>query len=341
MNYKDAGVDTEKAASFIRNLKPAIEKTFQAVKDGKPTTSIGGFASAFEFPNSDYEVLSATDGVGTKIELYRQLQNFNGIGYDLVAMCANDLLCAGGTPAFFLDYIACGRLEESWYFPVMQDIAKACEEANMALIGGETAEHPGLMPSGHFDLAGFCVGRRFKKNALPKISQIKAEDVLIGIPSSGLHSNGFSLIRKLLKEGFLQSFTEKDIQDKILIPTRLYTRLTGILGEDWLLAMAHITGGGIFENLPRVLPSGMGAVIEKSLYKSGDIFSILQEHLKQKDLYSTFNMGTGFVIIAKQENADLALNRVQEYYADAEIIGYVTSQHGVFISDSRRNAENR
>lgn len=337
MNYKDAGVDTEKAASLIRKVKPAIEKTFRSARAGVPTDSIGGFAAGFRFHDASIEVLSAADGVGTKIELYRQIGDYAGIGQDLVAMCVNDLYCAGGVPAFFLDYISCGKLADEWYVPVLLDIARACEEAGLALIGGESAEHPGVMADDDFDLAGFCVGTRKSEHKLPCPEKMNPGNLLVGIPSSGPHSNGFSLIRKLLREGFLADRADNSayIRKNLLTPTRIYAKIPDLYGKATILGMAHITGGGFYENIPRMLPPNLGASIEKTQVLADSFFAELLQHLEAKDCFSTFNMGTGMVLVVPDSEA---LHVIQQAYPDAEAIGQITETPGVHIEWSSQGS---
>lgn len=307
-DYKSAGVDTHKAQSYIQDLKGAIVDTHKGLAHGKVLDNFGGFAGIFE--TNGMRLVAATDGVGTKIELSRQFARFGTLetlGQDLTAMCVNDLYCVGAQPLFFLDYIACGKLDDSWYHPVVTGIAAACKHAGIALLGGESAEHPGTMKDGDFDLAGFCVGSLSSDTEpLPKVEAIEPGDILYGAPSSGLHSNGFSLVRKILgglKEESPERYqeltgNEKWIKEELLAPTTIYTQVPAMLKKVAVKAMAHITGGGFYENLERVMAPQLCAHVDPAKIDTKPIFEFLKEFVAPKDLYSTFNMGVGMVAIA-------------------------------------------
>ena len=266
ISYKDAGVDIDAGNSFVDRIKPYVKETFNKNVVG----GIGSFAGAFRLP-SGYKkpvLLSATDGVGTKLKLAIDAKKYDTVGIDLVAMCVNDLICNFGEPLFFLDYYATGKLDIDAASKVVKGIAKGCKEAECALIGGETAEMPGMYSKDDFDLAGFAVGIAEEDDLNPKV---KENDILLALPSSGIHSNGYSLVRKLFFEKLNKSFDEdfdgKKLIDVLLTPTRIYVKEFKKL-KDKINALAHITGGGIIENLPRVLPENLKAVVEKDkVYK--------------------------------------------------------------------------
>ncbi len=324
VDYRSAGVDTKKAASLIGSLKDEIHKTATVPGVGKLAEGIGGFAGAFQHDQLSYDVVSTTDGVGTKIQLQKKYNRLPGVGYDLVAMCVNDLYCAGAVPAFFLDYVACGKLDESWYNPVVTSIAQACGSVPMALMGGETAEHPGVMKDDDFDLAGFATGFRARGKAWPRLTEMKAEHVLISIPSSGLHSNGFSLVRRILSlleeqdSGRFAALTaDSDFMDALLAPTRIYRGIEKLFDNENIFGAAHITGGGIYENLPRVIPENLKAVFTDVRVPENSVYSLLREFTDLEDLFHTFNMGHGMILVAEET----ALPFVQTVFPDAWISG--------------------
>lgn len=313
LDYKKSGVDTHKAAQYIKDLKSVIQNTHKDLKAGKVVDNYGGFAGIFQLADAvkGGNLVATTDGVGTKIKLARDLGKVDFLGQDLVGMCVNDLYCVGATPLFFLDYIACGKLKDSWYHPVIGAIAAACRETSMALLGGETAEHPGVMADDDFDLAGFCVGIVPEGKHLPRFEQIQEGDILYAFPSNGLHSNGFSLVRKVLET--IRADNEKEYQvlvtnndwiEKILAPTRLYTFLPELTGNKGVKAVAHITGGGFYENIERVIPDGFTARIETPQPFGEGIFGFFTQYVEKKSLFSTFNMGTGIVVVATEGEAD-------------------------------------
>ncbi|MCS6984035.1 MAG: phosphoribosylformylglycinamidine cyclo-ligase [Leptospiraceae bacterium] len=327
MDYKSAGVDTEKARRLLQNLRESIGKTHGENPAGKVIGSLGGFSGVFE-PKEKWRnahIVATTDGVGTKIELIRRFQRHSTVGFDLVAMCVNDLYCAGATPAFFLDYIACGKLSQCWYESVLKSIAKACELVPMALLGGETAEHPGVMEDDEYDLAGFCVGFVESSHLLPKLEEIKAHDVLIGLPSSGLHSNGFSLVRKILNhiastnsELWQKLSQDEGFIEKLLYPTRIYNFIPQLLQDCPVKAIAHITGGGFYENIPRILPRGFEARITEPYLFTTDIFHFIEKYVSSpKEMFSVFNMGVGMILVGSPE----ILSLVRRYEQRADVIG--------------------
>ena len=313
VSYKDAGVDIDAGNQFVENIKPYVKSTMiPGVLGG-----IGSFAGAFELP-SGYKkpvILAGTDGVGTKLKLAIDAKKFDTVGIDLVAMCTNDLLCNFGEPLFFLDYYATAKLEVEEATQVVAGIAEGCIRSECALIGGETAEMPGMYKEGDFDLAGFCVGIA-EKDELNRIDKIKAGDTLIALASSGVHSNGFSLVRKLLLEKLGMSldddFQGKPLKDVLLEPTRIYVKEFKA-NKDKINALAHITGGGITENLPRVLPDNLKAVVDRNKIRVLPIFEFMGQHVELEEMYRTFNMGVGMVLVVSAENVDAVLANTDGY----------------------------
>ena len=318
VSYKDAGVDIDAGNQFVENIKPYVKSTMiPGVLGG-----IGSFAGAFELP-SGYKkpvILSGTDGVGTKLKLAIDAKKFDTVGIDLVAMCSNDLLCNFGEPLFFLDYYATAKLDVEEATQVVKGIAEGCIRSECALVGGETAEMPGMYKEGDFDLAGFCVGIA-EKDELNRIDKIKAGDTLIALPSSGVHSNGFSLVRKLLLEKLGMSldddFQGKPLKDVLLEPTRIYVKEFKA-NKDKINALAHITGGGITENLPRVLPDNLKAVVKRADVRVLPIFQFMAEHVELEEMYRTFNMGVGMVLVVSTENVESILANTDGY-----VIGHI------------------
>ncbi|MDD5211035.1 MAG: phosphoribosylformylglycinamidine cyclo-ligase [Sulfuricurvum sp.] len=313
ISYKDAGVDIDAGNSFVENIKPLVKSTaIPGVLGG-----IGSFAGAFELPKGYKEpvMLAATDGVGTKLKLAIDSGIHNTVGIDLVAMCVNDLICNFGTPSFFLDYYATGKLDVNAATAVVSGIAQGCREAECALIGGETAEMPGMYHSDDYDLAGFAVGVA-EKSELDRTSHVHAGDILIALPSSGLHSNGFSLARKVLLEKmgmkFEDDFNGKPLIETLLTPTRIYVKTFKAL-KDKIQALGHITGGGIIENLPRVLPEGLRAVITESSIRVLPIFELIGQHVERSEMYRAFNMGVGMILVVRPENVDHILSNTDGY----------------------------
>jgi len=336
MDYKSAGVDTAYAQTLIQNLKTKITATHKVPGVGEIGGAYGGFAGRFNAAQiPGFDVVATTDGVGTKTQLLRRFDYLEGIGQDLVAMCVNDLYCSGATPAFFLDYIACGKLDEKWYNRVLASIADACAATPMALMGGETAEHPGVMPDDDFDLAGFAVGFIPKERKLPNFEVQKENDLVIGIASSGLHSNGFSLVRKIFSEFEKDSSDEfaklvadrKEFISAWLNPTRIYREVPQLIAKADIKGIAHITGGGIHENLPRVLKSGLGAVIENAEPFRLKAAPLLERYVPREKLFHTFNMGTGLILIA----AESELPGIRSVYAEAAVMGRLQAGSGVHL----------
>ena len=318
VSYKDAGVDIDAGNQFVENIKPYVKSTMiPGVLGG-----IGSFAGAFELPQGYKKpvILAGTDGVGTKLKLAIDAKKFDTVGIDLVAMCTNDLLCNFGEPLFFLDYYATAKLEVDEATQVVKGIAEGCIRSECALIGGETAEMPGMYKEGDFDLAGFCVGIA-EKDELNRLDKIKDGDILVALPSSGVHSNGFSLVRKLLLEKLGMSldddFQGKVLKDVLLEPTRIYVKEFKA-NKDKINALAHITGGGITENLPRVLPDNLKAVVKRADVRVLPIFQFMAEHVELEEMYRTFNMGVGMVLVVSEQNVDAVLANTDGY-----VIGHI------------------
>ncbi|MBD5538290.1 MAG: phosphoribosylformylglycinamidine cyclo-ligase [Lachnospiraceae bacterium] len=315
MDYKKAGVDIEAGYQSVELMKEHVKKTMRPEVLG----GIGGFSGAFSasaFKNMEKPTLvSGTDGVGTKIKVAFLMDKHDTVGIDCVAMCVNDIACAGGEPLFFLDYIACGKNIPEKIAGIVKGVAEGCIQAGAALIGGETAEHPGLMPEDEYDLAGFAVGVVDEKNLITG-ADIKAGDVLIGIASSGVHSNGFSLVRKVFEmtKESLDTYYEElgaTLGETLLTPTKIYVKALKSIKEAGVVVKgcSHITGGGFYENIPRMLPEGVHAVVKKESYEVPAIFKLLQKTggLEEKMMYNTYNMGLGMVLAVAPADVDKTL----------------------------------
>ena len=331
MDYKKAGVDIEAGYKAVELMKEHVKKTVRPEVLG----GLGGFAGAFDLSlikkYDEPVLLSGTDGCGTKIKLAMILDKHDTIGIDAVAMCVNDIVCAGGEPLFFLDYIACGKNYPEKIAEIVKGVAEGCLQSECALIGGETAEHPGLMPENDYDLAGFAVGVVDKKDIIDG-SSIQSGDILIGIASSGVHSNGFSLVRKVfpMTVEALNTYYEdlgQTLGEALLAPTRIYVKALKKLKNDGISikGCAHITGGGFFENVPRMLPDYMKAVIRKNSYQVPAIFNLIASNgrIDEHMMYNTFNMGIGMVIAVDKKDADIVLNSLKETGDNGFVIGEV------------------
>lgn len=319
-DYKDAGVDIEAGEAAVQRIAALAKETTNA----NVLASVGGFAAAYRLPEiSEPTLISATDGVGTKLLLALQCDAHETVGIDLVAMVANDLLASGAQPLFFLDYMAVDHLDVDRAEAIVRGIAYGCQQAQMALIGGETAEMPDMYPQHHYDLAGFAVGLVSASKRLPQ--KVAAGDVLIGLPSSGVHSNGYSLVRKLLAETDLGSQSLDDgseMLNALMRPTRIYVKQVLPLMQQGLIhAAAHITGGGITENLPRVMPDGLVANIDPQAWQRPELFDRLQHagHLSETTMRSTFNLGIGMILVVPEQAASL----VQDAIPSSKVIGTV------------------
>jgi len=322
ISYKDAGVDIDAGNDFVNAIKPFVKATQTPHVLGGIGSVLGGgrLPAGYKKP----AILGATDGVGTKLRLAIDARKFDGVGQDLVAMCVNDLICNFAEPLFFLDYYATAKLEIADAKEVVKSIAEGCKLARCALIGGETAEMPSMYEKGDFDLAGFAVGIA-EEDEIDRSKFVREGDVLIALPSSGLHSNGFSLARKVIAELGLKFDDKVDgraLIDMLLEPTRIYVGDFLNL-KDKIHALAHITGGGVVENLPRVFPEGLGAKIEHAAIRTPEIFKIIAQKVEPAEMMRTFNMGVGMIIVAPKENADFVLANTDGY-----VIGEIVKGQG-------------
>ncbi len=335
ITYREAGVDVEKAEEFVRALKGIVSRTHRPwVLQG-----VGGFGALLRIPEGYRRPLlvASTDGVGTKLLVARAVGRFDTVGVDLVAMCVNDLLTLGARPLFFLDYFAVGRLEPERDLELIEGIVKGCQEADCPLVGGETAEMPGLYREADFDLAGFAVGL-VEEDRMVDGKGVVEGDILVGLASSGLHSNGFSLVRKVLLEEMgldLQGWMDElgaTLGEELLKPTRIYVRTVLKLLEEFpIKAMAHITGGGLPGNVPRVLPQGLGATIRCG-WPVPPIFSLIERGgVPEEEMWRTFNMGIGFVLICPEEEAGRLMERAEQLGERAFVVGEVREGEGVSL----------
>ena len=332
MDYKKAGVDIEAGYRSVELMKEHVKRTMREEVLG----GLGGFSGAFSLAKikemEEPVLLSGTDGCGTKVKLAFLLDKHDAIGIDAVAMCVNDIACAGGEPLFFLDYIACGKNYPEKIAAIVGGVAEGCVQSDCALIGGETAEHPGLMPEDEYDLAGFAVGVVDKKDLITGAS-IKAGDALIGIASTGVHSNGFSLVRKVfpMEREVLDTYHDalgKTLGEALLAPTRIYVKALRSVKEAGvrIKGCSHITGGGFYENIPRMLPDGVKAVVKKDSYKIPEIFRMLAKEgsIEEQMMYNTFNMGIGMVLAVDPADVDATLAALAKTGDQAWLIGEVT-----------------
>lgn len=328
-SYAAAGVDVTAGYESVELIKSHVKKTNIPGVIG----SIGGFGGMFEIGANEYKnpvLVSGTDGVGTKLKLAFLMDKHDTIGIDCVAMCVNDVACSGAKPLFFLDYIACGKNYPEKIAQIVKGVADGCVQAGCALVGGETAEHPGLMPDEEYDLAGFTVGIG-EKEKLVSGENLKAGDALIGVASSGVHSNGFSLVRKVFdinEKTILSTYDglDKPLGEELLTPTRIYVKpLLALMDQVRVNAISHITGGGFYENVPRMLKNGFTAVIEKDKCFKKPIFELIEKvgKIPERDMYNTFNMGTGLVIAVDAENADKAVEILNANGEQAAVIGEI------------------
>ena len=332
LSYRDAGVDIDAGNELVERIKPAIKATRREGCVG----SIGGFGGLFELPLQRYRnplLVSGTDGVGTKLRLAIDLDRVDGIGIDLVAMCANDIAVLGAEALFFLDYYATGRLEVAQAEKVISGIAAGCQQAGCALIGGETAEMPGIYQAGDFDLAGFCVGI-VEKDRVIDGSRVSAGNRLIALASSGVHSNGYSLVRKIIDvsgASLSQDCGGEALGDALIRPTRIYVQNLLALQADYSInAIAHITGGGLLENVPRVLPEQLCARIDLGSWRLPPVFEWLQQagNVEQQEMLRTFNCGVGMLLAVDAELEQPILQKLQALGEDAWVIGEVVERSG-------------
>ncbi|WP_158734627.1 phosphoribosylformylglycinamidine cyclo-ligase [Alteribacillus sp. YIM 98480] len=329
--YKKAGVNVEAGYEAVERMKKHTNRTLRPEVLG----GLGGFGAMFDFSSLPYKepvLISGTDGVGTKLMLAFAVNKHDTIGKDAVAMCVNDIAVQGAEPLYFLDYLACGKADPVKIEAIVKGVADGCEEAGCALIGGETAEMPGMYEEEEYDLAGFTVGAAEKSSIITGKS-IKPGDKLIGLPSSGIHSNGFSLVRKVLIEQAGLDLNEtylpfnRPLGEILLEPTRIYVKAIKTLRESVeVKGMAHITGGGFYENIPRMLPDGLGASVDPSNWDLPPIFSFIKKHgnLSLADMYGTFNMGVGLAAAVDEDQAEKAVTALQEKGEKAVIIGSIT-----------------
>lgn len=313
ISYKDAGVDIDAGNEFVEAIKSDVKSTF----DSNVIGGIGSFAGAYALPAGYKEpvILSATDGVGTKLKLAIESGKLDTVGIDLVAMCVNDLICNFGTPMFFLDYYATGKLVPPNAKDVIAGIAEGCRRSECALVGGETAEMPGMYRDDDFDLAGFAVGIA-ERSEMDTLSNVRPGQILIALPSSGVHSNGYSLVRKLFFEKLRMSLSDmfegKPLIETLLEPTRIYVKAFKA-NKAHIKALAHITGGGIVENLPRVLPEGIKAVVTKSDIRVLPVFKFMSNYVEEAEMYRAFNMGVGMVWVADETDVEAILTNTDGY----------------------------
>ncbi len=331
MDYKKAGVDIEAGYKSVELMKKHVKETMRPEVLG----GLGGFAGAFDLSKikemDEPVLLSGTDGCGTKVKLAFIMDKHDTIGIDAVAMCVNDIACSGGEPLFFLDYIACGKNYPEKIATIVSGVAEGCKQSGCALVGGETAEHPGLMPEDDYDLAGFAVGVVDKKEIIDG-KYIKPGDVLVGIASSGVHSNGFSLVRQVFemsKESLDTYYDElnKTLGEALIEPTRIYVKALKKIKEAGIKVKgcSHITGGGFDENIPRMLPEGVNAVINKDSYQVPAIFKLIAKkgNVSEQVMYNTFNMGIGMVIALDQEDVNGAIKAINEAGDKCFVIGKI------------------
>ena len=332
MDYKNSGVDIEAGYKSVELMKKHVKETMRPEVLG----GLGGFSGAFSLASikdmEDPVLLSGTDGCGTKVKLAFIMDKHDTIGIDAVAMCVNDVACAGGEPLFFLDYIACGKNYPEKIATIVSGVAEGCKQSGCALVGGETAEHPGLMPIDEYDVAGFSVGIADKPKMIDG-SKLCEGDVLLGLRSSGVHSNGFSLVRKIFdinEETINAEYPELDktLGETLLTPTKIYVKpLLALMDKVDVKAVSHITGGGFYENIPRMLTDGLSAKIKKENIPVLPIFKLMQRvgNIPEHDMFNTFNMGVGMIIAVAKEDADKALEVLAANGEDAVVLGEVIS----------------
>lgn len=338
ISYKDSGVDVTRGYKAVDLMKKYVKSTY----DGNVLGDIGSFGGFYSIAGEKMEepvLVAGTDGVGTKLKYAFLLGKHDTIGIDAVAMCVNDIVCQGAKPLFFLDYYACGRLYPESEAEVVKGIAEGCRRAGCALIGGETAEMPGFYPDGEYDLAGFAVGIVDKKKAING-KDIVPGDVLVGIRSSGIHSNGYSLVRKLFGDedrAALETYDERlgeTLAEALLTPTKIYVKsILSLIGRVRVKGIAHITGGGFLENIPRIFPEGVGCEIEKNSYEVPAIFRIMQEkaEISDEQIYNTFNMGIGMVVCVSEEDVEATVASLRASGEETAILGRTVAGKGVIL----------
>ena len=320
LTYKNSGVDKEEGYKSVDMIKQMAVNTYSK----KVLNELGSFGAMYKLGRYKNPVLvSGTDGVGTKLKLAFHLKKYDTIGIDCVAMCVNDILCHGAEPMFFLDYLACGKLDAGVSSEIVKGVAEGCLSSGMSLVGGETAEMPGFYNEGEYDIAGFAVGVVEKKKVING-EKIKEGDIIIGLESSGVHSNGFSLVRKLVTD-LDEEYNGQKIAEYLLTPTKIYVKpVSKIIKKFKVRGMAHITGGGLIENVPRIIPDGLSAVISKDKIKVPEIFTYLQSKgVPEDEMWGTFNMGIGFIIVVKEKDKDKVMKKLSKYGENAYEIGRI------------------
>ena len=320
LTYKNSGVDKEEGYKSVDMIKQMAVNTYSK----KVLNELGSFGALYKLGRYKNPVLvSGTDGVGTKLKLAFHLKKYDTVGIDCVAMCVNDILCHGAKPMFFLDYLACGKLDAEVSSEIVKGVADGCLSAGMSLIGGETAEMPGFYSEGEYDIAGFAVGVVEKKKVING-EKIKPRNIIIGLASSGVHSNGFSLVRKLVTN-LDEEYNGQKISEYLLTPTKIYVKpVSKIIKKYKVKGMAHITGGGLIENVPRIIPDGLSAVINKDKIKVPEIFSYLQSKgVPEDEMWGTFNMGIGFVMVVKEKDKDKIMEKLSKYGEEVYEIGHI------------------
>lgn len=334
ISYKDSGVDVERGYEAIRLMKESVKSTYTEGVLG----DLGSFGGFFAMPKGMKEpvLVAGTDGVGTKLKYAIISDKHDTIGIDAVAMCVNDIVCQGAKPLFFLDYFATGALSPEKVATVVSGISDGCRQSGAALIGGETAEMPGFYPEGDYDIAGFAVGVVDKKKIING-SKIKSGDVLIGIKSSGIHSNGYSLVRKLFGED-IEELSKYDAEldakpiDVLLMPTKIYVKsILSLVEKVKVKGIAHITGGGFFENIPRIFPEGIGCVVDTKSYELPKVFQVMQKRsgLKKEQLYNTFNMGIGMVVCVAKRDVEATIAQLESTGEECVVLGKTVKGSGV------------
>lgn len=337
-SYKESGVDVEAGYQAVDLMKKHVSRTMRPEVIG----GLGSFAGLFDISSMTYNhpvLVTGTDGVGTKLKLAFEMDKHDTIGIDVVAMCVNDIVAQGADPLLFLDYIACGKNEPAKIEQIVKGIADGCEQSSCALVGGETAEMPGMYDPEEYDLAGFVVGMA-DKDKLITGEHIQSGDALIGLSSSGVHSNGFSLVRRIVEEQNLDLQTTyhpftKPLGEELLTPTKIYVQALQSLKQNvQLKGLAHVTGGGFYENIPRALPEGLGAQLNHDSWKVPAIFEFLQNkgNLTFEDMLGVFNMGIGMVAVVAEEEINTTIQTLNDQGEEAKLIGYVTTQEGIHWS---------
>ena len=339
LTYKDSGVNIESGNNFVKRISPFVKSTFSE----RVLTDIGGFGALYSgaFPEMTNPVLvSGTDGVGTKLQIAKMMNKHDTIGIDAVAMCVNDIVVSGASPLFFLDYISCGKINEDVLTDVIKGVAAGCNQAECSLIGGETAEHPGVMEPDDYDIAGFAVGV-VDKDKIINGCNIQVGDSIIGLASSGIHSNGFSMVRKVFFD--LKNYAlnhkfddlELSLGESLLVPTCIYVKsiLNALKNNIDIKGLVHITGGGFYENIPRILPKNVSAKIDINSYAVPQVFKIIQSegNISDTEMFTTFNMGIGMVVFVSAEQTDTAMSFFNSCGEKAYLIGHTVKNEGVRV----------